>query len=67
MDIDANLLIVTDATNNQYTVEYKKDDFWDGNKNNEGICEWEGPNPNSTYTELTYFNEFIYFLEYLYQ
>ena len=57
-NINIEKSIIFNLENSYVSIEYKKDDFWDGNKNNEGICEWnEGPNPNSTYTVLTYFNE----------
>ena len=56
-NINIEKSIIVNLDNSYVSIEYKKDDFWDGNKNNEGICEWEGPNPNSTYTELTYFYE----------
>ena len=56
-NINIEKSIIVNLDNSYVSIEYKKDDFWDGNKNNEGICEWEGPNPNSTYTVLTYFNE----------
>ena len=56
-NINIEKSIIVNLDNSYVSIEYKKDDFWDGNKNNEGICEWEGPNPSSTYTVLTYFNE----------
>jgi len=57
-NINIEKSIIVNLDNSYVSIEYKKDDFWDGNKNNEGICEWnEGPDSNSTYTVLTYFNE----------
>jgi hypothetical protein len=57
-NINIEKSIIVNLDNSYVSIEYKKDDFWDGNKNNEGICEWnDGPNTNSTYTVLTYFKE----------
>ena len=57
-NINIEKSIIVNLDNSYVSIEYKKDNFWQGNKNNDGICEWhEGPNPNSTYTLLTYFNE----------